>query len=313
MELIKFEEYIKKYNHKLVATIGSFDGIHLGHQELIKMTVDKAKELKVYSAVITFDPHPLNVITNKNHSTITSLSEKVQLIKTYDVDYLILINFDDAFSKISKIDFINNYLIKMNVCNLIVGSDFKFGYCGEGKASEINILSKGVINTTIIDLIKYNDIKIGSSNIIKLLNEGKLEEANALLGYCYSFVGKVIRGKQIGRTMGFPTANIDNENVKKILKTGVYGVNVYLNKDVYVGMMNIGHNPTCNFQENISIEINLFDLDIDLYDKSLKIECFCYVREEKKFNNADELIERLKIDKEIIRNKNLLLAKKRKK
>ena len=126
MELIKFEEYIKKYNHKIVATIGSFDGIHLGHQELIKMTVDKAKELKVYSAVITFDPHPLNVIANKNHSTITSLSEKVQLIKTYGVDYLILINFDEAFSKISKIDFINNYLIKMNVSNLIVGNNMPF-------------------------------------------------------------------------------------------------------------------------------------------------------------------------------------------
>ncbi len=310
MELIKFEEYIKNYYQKLVATIGSFDGIHLGHQELIKMTVDKARELDICSAVITFDPHPLNVIDNTKHFTITSLDDKVQLIKKYDIDYLILINFNDTFSRISKIDFIYNYLIKMNVCELIVGSDFKFGSNGEGSAFEINNLSNGVINTTIIDIIKYNDVKIGSSNIIKLLNEGKIEEANNLLGYNYSFTGTVIKGKQIGRTIGFPTANIDNQNVKKILKTGVYGVNVCLNGYTHVGMMNIGHNPTCNFQENISIEINIFDLDIDLYDKTLTIECFCYVREEKKFNDVNELIERLKLDKEIIRNKNLLLAKK---
>ena len=310
MELIKFEEYIKKYNKKLVATIGNFDGIHLGHQELINQTVDKAKELDICSAVITFDPHPLNVIANEKHFTMTSLDDKVKLIKKYDIDYLILINFNDTFSKISKIDFIYNYLIKMNISNLILGSDFRFGVNGEGKACEIDDLSNGVIKTTIIDLIKYNDVKIGSSNIIKLLNEGKLEEANNLLGYNYSFTGFVIKGKQIGRTIGFPTANIDNQNVKKILKTGVYGVNVYLSGNTYVGMMNIGHNPTCNFQDDISIEINIFDLDIDLYEKSLKIECFCYVREEIKFNNVNELIERLKLDKEIIRNKNLLLAKK---
>lgn len=313
MELISFEEYKKRYNFPLVVTIGSFDGIHIGHQELIKTTVLKAVENNYKSAVITFDPHPLNVIGNKNHTNITSIIDKAHIINNFKVDYLIVINFNEAFSKITKEEFINNYLLSINVCEVVVGEDFKFGCNGEGKASEISSLSNNKINTKIIDLIEFDNEKIGSSKIIELLKNGEIETVNSLLGYNYSFNGIVIRGNQIGRKMGFPTANIDNDSVKKLLKVGVYGVLVYLNKEAYLGMMNLGHNPTCNYQDNLSIEINLFDLDIDLYNKILKIECFCYVRDEFKFQTMDELIERLKLDKEIIINKNLMLAKKSKK
>ena len=310
MELIRFDKYIEKYSDPLVATIGSFDGIHLGHQALIKKTIAKSKKLNLKSAVITFDPHPLSIISNDDHIYITNIMDKAKLINNLGIDFLILINFDEEFSKISKLEFVEKYLKVLNVCEVVVGNDFKFGFHGEGKANEIYQLSNYSINTTIIDLIKYDNEKIGSSKIVNLLRTGKVEEANALLGYNFSFTGYVIKGNQIGRKMGFPTANIDNDYARKILKIGVYGVKVLVDNKVYLGMMNIGHNPTCNFQENISIEVNLFDENIDLYDKILKIECFCYVREERKFNNSTELIDRIKLDKEIIINKNHILAKK---
>ena len=230
--------------------------------------------------------------------------------KAINIDFLIIIKFDEIFSKISKNDFVNKYLLNINVKDVVVGSDFKFGYKGEGKAFEISTLSNNLITTKIIKIIKVDNEKIGSSKIIKLLNEGNIEQVNNLLGYNYSFSGYVIKGKQIGRTIGFPTANINNDDVKKMLKTGVYGVNVYYNDNVYLGMMNIGHNPTCNFTNDLSIEINLFDVNKDLYNQTLKIEVFCFIRDELKFNNVDELIAQLEKDKKNIINKNLILAKK---
>lgn len=310
MELIYFDEYLKKYNYPLVATIGSFDGIHLGHQELIKETVKISIRKKLKSAVITFDPHPLTITNKTKHLNISTISDKFNMIEKFNIDFLIIIKFDEIFSKISKNDFVNKYLLNINVKDVVVGSDFKFGYKGEGKAFEISTLSNNLITTKIIKIIKVDNEKIGSSKIIKLLNEGNIEQVNNLLGYNYSFSGYVIKGKQIGRTIGFPTANINNDDVKKMLKTGVYGVNVYYNDNVYLGMMNIGHNPTCNFTNDLSIEINLFDVNKDLYNQTLKIEVFCFIRDELKFNNVDELIAQLEKDKKNIINKNLILAKK---
>ena len=310
MELIYFDEYLEKYNYPLVATIGSFDGIHLGHQELIKETVKISIRKKLKSAVITFDPHPLTITNKTKHLNISTISDKFNVIEKFNIDFLIIIKFDEIFSKISKSDFVNKYLLNINVKDVVVGSDFKFGYKGEGKAFEISTLSNNLITTKIIKIIKVDNEKIGSSKIIKLLNEGNIEQVNNLLGYNYSFSGYVIKGKQIGRTIGFPTANINNDDVKKMLKTGVYGVNVYYNDNVYLGMMNIGHNPTCNFTNDLSIEINLFDVNKDLYNQTLKIEVFCFIRDELKFNNVDELIAQLEKDKKNIINKNLILAKK---
>lgn len=310
MELIYFDEYLEKYNYPLVATIGSFDGIHLGHQELIKETVKISIRKKLKSAVITFDPHPLTITNKTKHLNISTISDKFNMIEKFNIDFLIIIKFDEIFSKISKNDFVNKYLLNINVKDVVVGSDFKFGYKGEGKAFEISTLSNNLITTKIIKIIKVDNEKIGSSKIIKLLNEGNIEQVNNLLGYNYSFSGYVIKGKQIGRTIGFPTANINNDDVKKMLKTGVYGVNVYYNDNVYLGMMNIGHNPTCNFTNDLSIEINLFDVNKDLYNQTLKIEVFCFIRDELKFNNVDELIAQLEKDKKNIINKNLILAKK---
>ena len=310
MELIYFDEYLKKYNYPLVVTIGSFDGIHLGHQELIRETVKISTNKNLKSAVLTFDPHPLTITNKINRLNISTISDKFNIIEKFNIDFLIVIKFDEQFSKISKDDFINKYLIELNVKEVIVGNDFKFGYKGEGKAFEITNLSNNLINTKIIDIIKINNEKIGSSKIIKLLSDGDIEQVNKLLGYNYFFIGNVIKGNQIGRKIGFPTANINNDDVKKLLKIGVYGVRVHLNNETFLGMMNIGHNPTCNFTSDLSIEINLFDFDENLYDQTLKIEVFCFIRGELKFSNVYELVTQLEKDKKNIINKNLILAKK---
>lgn len=311
MELIRFDDLKENYCEPIVATIGAFDGIHLAHQVLIEKTVVKAKELGYKSAVITFDPHPLAILKNcTDISSINTLDNKVKLISKFNVDYLIIINFTKTFSLISKEEFVNDYLVAINVKEVIVGSDFKFAVNGSGLGSEIYKLSNKKINVQIIDILKIDNEKIGSTKIKELLSIGNIEKVNNMLGYEFFFTGKVIKGKQIGRTLGFPTANIRNDYISKLLKTGVYGVRVKYLEKVYIGMMNIGHNPTCNFTDNLSIEINLFDADIDLYDKIIEIACFCFVREEFKFKNKEELIARLTLDKEIIINKNLMLAKK---
>ena len=310
MELITFEKYLEMYSYPLAVTIGSFDGIHLGHQALIKNTYNIARRKGYKSAVLTFDPHPLTVVNKSQRENITSIDDKFDIIEKFKVDFLIIINFSEKFQTISKTEFINNYLLKINVKEVVVGDDFKFGYKGEGKALEISSLSNNLINTNIINLIMMDDEKIGSTKILQLLKEGKIETVNKLLGYNYYFNGSVVKGKQVGRRLGFPTANINNNNVKNLLKTGVYGVFVYVDDCSYLGMMNLGHNPTCNFTNELSLEINLFDVDKDLYDKNLKIEIFCYVREEKKFSSRDDLISQLKKDQTYIINKNHMLAKK---
>ena len=206
MELIKFEEYIKRYNSPLVVTIGSFDGIHLGHKELISKTVSRSKELDVKSAVITFDPHPLTVVSNSKHTYITSIIDKAKLISDFGIDYLIVIQFDKQFSTISKKEFVLNYLRAINTFEVIVGSDFSFGYKGEGKAEEITALSDYTIKTLIIDLIKYDNEKIGSRNIIQLLQNGEIEKANQFLSKNFVIKSTVIEGAKLGRELGFPTA-----------------------------------------------------------------------------------------------------------
>jgi riboflavin kinase/FMN adenylyltransferase len=184
------------------------------------------------------------------------------------------------------------------------GLDFRFGFKREGDIQDL----KKHFKLNLVDYKEVNRVKISSSVIKELLSEGNIELANRFLGKEYTIVGEVVPGNKIRRNLGFPTANIKNDNIKKILKPGVYGVLIYVDNVKYLGMMNIGHNPTCNFVDELSTEVNIFDLNEKLYEKEVTICCLCFVRDEKKFNSVDELINQLKNDKEFIINKNHILA-----
>lgn len=300
MELIKFEDYLKKSESRLVATIGDFDGIHLAHQLLITKTSQKALELNIKSAIITFDPHPATILSNHNVELINSSNEKYKICEKFGIDYLIVINFDLKFSTQTPKEFIENYLLKINVCELFVGFDFKFGKFGLGNVDDISSLSNNLIKTNKILEISYHGEKIGSTLIRKYIKSGLLEDANYLLTYPYFFSGEVIYGKQIGRTINLPTANIYCTDKKLLLKKGVYAVKILINGIKYYGMMNVGNNPSFNYTKNYSTEVNIFDFNQDIYGKIVTIECYKYIRDEIKFASVDLFLRQVLIDKQEI-------------
>lgn len=304
MELIKFEDYLNlDIKPKLVAAIGEFDGIHLAHQKLIEKTIYIAQTQNYKSAIICFEPHPLKVLKPELHiGNITTLDEKNKILSKYNLDYLIVIKFDLEFAKKSPLTFVNDYLLSINVCNVVVGFDFKFGADSIGKATDIKKLSNNKIDVTIIDEIKYNDEKVGSSNIRRLLEEGEIEKANTLLGHPFSIDGIVEHGDGIGKDLDLPTANIAYKNDSLILKNGVYAVKVTLDEITYIGMLNIGHNPTFNYQNNLRYEINILGYTGNLYSKYMVIEIYKYIRCELKFNSVEDFKAQIQNDKVNIEN-----------
>lgn len=302
MELIDFFDYIKKAEiAQLAVTIGDFDGVHLGHQKLFDETIKYANNNpSVKTAVITFSPHPDIILKNKSDFELTSLNEKYNLMKKWNFDYLIIIPFTRAFSAISPEEFINKFLLRINVREVIVGTDFSFGKYGQGRPEQIPLYSNNKINVMIIDEICCNDKKISSTDIRKYLSRGALEMVRKCLGRNYSFSGEVIRGKQIGSTLNLPTANIKVTDNFIELKHGVYAVKVIIDDEQYYGMMNVGHNPSFNYSNHISIEINIFHFDKNIYGKKLIVECFEYIRSEMKFNSKQEFLEQIKRDQETI-------------
>lgn len=301
MELIKFEDYIKQeVKPSLCATIGDFDGVHIAHQLLIKRTKEIANNKQMKSAVLTFEPHPLMVLKNENVS-IMSLNEKKETIESFGIDYLIIINFDDYFSKLEPSYFIDNYLININIKEVVVGFDFCFGYHGSGKAEDIERLSNKKINANIISKIEIDKNKVSSTLLRKYLKEGNLFEVRKLLNRDLSFIGKVIEGRMIGRTLNLPTANLKLES-NLILRRGVYAVKVIIDDIEYMGMMNVGHDPSFNYYSELSFEINIFDFDQNIYGRYLKVYCYKFIRDEVIFDNTNDFLQQVAKDKDIILN-----------
>ncbi|MFI3329651.1 MAG: bifunctional riboflavin kinase/FAD synthetase [bacterium] len=257
-------------------TIGNFDGVHIGHQNLIKET----KEAGFKSLVITFD--------EINKDNLFTLEDKIEKIKQLEVDYLIILKYED-FKNMFYTEFIK-MLKKLKTKKVVIGKDFRFGFKQEG--DYIDLENKFEVKR--LDDILIDNKRISSTSIRQYLTEGSLEKVNELLGYNYFVKGIVVKGNQLGRTIGFPTANL--ETIVHLIKPGVYKTITFYDDKEYKSITNIGVNPTFNKVDTLKIETFLLNENIDLYDKEIKVEFITKLRDEKKFNNKEELIEVLNND-----------------
>ena len=287
-------------NRKTIVTIGTFDGVHIGHQSILKKLTASAKEKKIESIVLTFFPHPRMVLQQDSSiKLLNTIDEKASLLEKFGLDYLIIQPFDETFSNMLAEDFVKNILVdKLNIQKIIIGHDHRFG---KNRIADINDLidfgKKYNFEVEQISAQDIDEITISSTKIRKALLDGKIKLANQFLGYSYFISGHVIEGKKIGRTINFPTANIQiNESYKLLPKNGVYIVSSEINDIQYFGMMNIGNNPTLGENEQ-SIEVHYFDMSENIYNEKLKISILEHIRDERKFNSLPDLQAQLEKDK----------------
>ena len=288
-----------------IATLGSFDGIHIGHKKILQTLTKIAKKNNGKSILITFWPHPRYVLKkNNNFKLLTSLDEKIKLFEKNKIDILYIVDFSLKFSKFSANKFIENILLeKLKINCLLIGYNNNFGRNREGNIRYLEE-NKKKFDIDIISIPKQSvdKISISSTKIREYLNNGKINSANRLLGRKYSINGKIVRGNGIGRKINFPTANIEIDEPKKLLpKSGVYAVEVILNKKIYLGMLNIGYNPTIK-NEKKSIEVNIFEFSEDIYNNKISINFIRRIRNEKKFKNLNELKKQLIKDKKKVKS-----------
>ncbi len=288
-----------------VVTIGRFDGVHLGHKKLIERLKNIAKKNLGQSVIITFNPSPEEVLYVSEGKTVRLLNiqqEKEELLQNLGIDYLLVLPFTEAFSKITSEAFILDYLVdKIHLKELVVGFSHNFGYGREGDFLQLNTLGKKhgfrVNEIPMEDIQKRN---ITAVKIRKSLKDGLIKEANALLGYPYSISGEVIQGNQIGRTIGYPTANInvkDTYKNKLIPKQGVYAVLIRCKENTYRGMANIGYRPTLKLEKHeLSTEVYIFNFSKKIYGERLSIYFVERIRDEVKFDGLEKLKEQLQKD-----------------
>ena len=298
-------EIISDINHQAlppsVATIGFFDGVHRGHRFLINQVKEVADKDGLYSALVTFPMHPRQVIQTTYHPQLLSSSkEKLELLETTQVDYCLLLPFTQKLSLLSAREFMQLLRNKFNIHTLVIGYDHRFGH-NRSESFEDYCRYGEELNIYIVRARAYTDgeDKISSSVIRQLLKEGKVSQAAQFLGYNYYLDGTVVDGYKVGRKIGFPTANLQVDCSDKLIPSeGVYAVYVYVEGKKWAGMLNIGHRPTINNGNNVSIEVNILNFSEDIYHKEMRIEFVKYLRPEEKYGTIDELIAQMHKDRE---------------
>lgn len=284
-----------------VATTGTFDGVHKGHQLIIGRLCEVAKRVGGESVLLTFSPHPRQILQPERPlKLLNSLDEKTELLAQMGLDHLIVHPFSLAFSRTTSLEFVRNILVqKIGVKRLVIGYDHHFGRNREGSFAYLKEF--GPLYGFQVEEIPAHDIDevaVSSTKIRKALELGEIEKANGFLGYPYGLSGKVVEGDAIGRTLGFPTANLQlNDENKHIPANGVYAVMVKYDDKLYKGMCNLGERPTVS-GNTFRIEVHLFDFDGLLYNKTLKLSFYQRLRDEQRFNSLDGLIKQLQMDAE---------------
>jgi riboflavin kinase/FMN adenylyltransferase len=287
-----------------VVTLGIFDGVHLGHKSLLDRLVASAKEVNGEAVVITFSPHP-RLVLDKDGSALTFLTtmkEKIGLLERAKIDHLIIIEFTREFSRISACDFVKEALAgKIGTKHLIIGYNHHFGRKGEGDFNTVKQCTESLdFKVEQVQGLQSEGLAVSSSTIREALLQGRLEEANRLLGYFYPVSGTVVEGRMIGRSIGFPTANIQPDDLHKLIPcSGVYAVEVNLEGRLFPGMLSIGSNPTVNSDTSIrSIEVHLINFEGDIYGKSITVVFRKRLRDELRFDSIKKLAEQMELDKQ---------------
>lgn len=301
------DNFNKRINEKTVIALGGFDGLHIGHRALIDKTISAAKKMNCKSMVFTFKNHPLTVI-NKACAPKLLLNnhDKLNLLKSYGVDIVNLVNFDTDFMQMTPEAYISSLVKNYNAAGLVVGFNHRFGYKNLGDTELLKALSKTHgFSLSVVSPVKYRGDVVSSSKIRNLLGEdGDVEKAGKMLSRPYFLEGIVIRGKQLGRKIGFPTMNLDYNSDFVLPRGGVYYSVLEHNNRKFKGITNIGYNPTVE-NDKLSVETHIIGFDEDLYDETIKVSFMKRIRDEKKFNSLAELSAQLKKDKQFALKQNL--------
>lgn len=298
-----------------VVTSGTFDGVHIGHQKILSRLTEISAASQGESVVITFWPHPRLIVSHdsENLKLLTTIDEKIRILDKLHIDNLLIIPFTKEFSQLTSSEFINHILVKrIGTKKLVIGHDHRFGRNREGSFE--HLIQNSENYGFEVEEIPRQDIEavgVSSTRIRNALNDGNIHISNEYLGRCYSLSGIVIKGNQLGRTIGFPTANIQITATEKLIPAnGVYAVKVGHGESIYGGMLNIGMRPTVNGTTQ-TIEVNIFDFDQEIYDQQLTLYFLERLRAEVKFNGIEALKQQLHIDeqhsKEILRQANQII------
>jgi riboflavin kinase/FMN adenylyltransferase len=306
MKIYRSLEDIPPISHPVVTT-GTFDGVHLGHQKVLSRITEIAKRNNGETLLLTFYPHPRMVLqpTDNDLKLLNTQEEKIELLRHAGLNHLVVIPSTKAFSRLSALEYVRDILVnKIGVKTLVIGYNHHFGRNREGSFEQL--VEYGSIYNFSIEEIPAQEIdhlEVSSTKIRNALNEGNVKAAAIYLGRNYGLKGTIIKGKQLGKAIGFPTANIDiGDKYKLIPKNGVYAVEVNIDNKIYKGMLNIGVRPTFNTDNVISVEVHIFNLDEDIYHKTISVSFVDRIRDEKEFSGADELKKQLGEDKRVIQS-----------
>lgn len=289
-----------------VMALGYFDGLHIGHQKVIKSTAQLARLSEMDAAVMTFYPHP-SVVLSKDAKTInyiTPLKQKIKHIERLGVDVLYVVTFNMELAGLTPEEFVDRYIIGLNVEHVVAGFDFTFGHMGKGNMEVLSSLAKDSFTQTTIEKVGKTGMKISSTLIRKLIEKGDVQSVPEYLGRYFEIEGTVVDGEKRGRTIGFPTANVLYDESYIVPPTGVYVVKMKVGSNWHNGVANIGYKPTFHVErpDRPSIEVHLLDFNDSIYGEDVVVEWHKRLREEKKFHSVDELIEQIHKDKEQAKN-----------
>lgn len=302
MKIIEIDLNYKAKEESVIA-LGNFDGVHRGHIELIKKAIENAKKLNIKSSLLLFNEHTDNLVKVGKKDIITTNKTKFEILENLGVDIIYLINFTKKFMSYSPIKFLDDFLAKnLKIKGVVVGYDYTYGY---KKSGNIEFLreNKSLFETVeIIEQISYKGEKISSSLIRKLIENGKIKEANFLLSRPYKLIGEIIHAKGLGKKMGYPTANLELIDNFVITKFGVYDTDIIIKGKKYKASTNIGTNPTVE-HDGIKIEAHILDFNEDIYGEIVELELLDFVRPELKFNSVEELFEQIAKDVLVTRNR----------